>query len=148
MAEIEEEAYEPEEAPELNKTLETVLVAALTEAKRKLLEEGEVVPFTALGMDDKLLIETHPCGDVEDCFEEAEKKIAESNGALAYAFCYDGYVETEEGQRDILIAEGGMPGEEDGHAIGFLYELPEEEGGEIIIDDEPVYVGPAPNFMA
>lgn len=143
-----EDAYELEEAPELNETLETVLVAALTEAKRKLIEGEEIVPFTALGMDDKLLIETHPCGDIDECFAEAEKTVASAEGALAYAFCYDGYVDTDEGSRDVLIAEGGMPGSEDGHAIGFLYELPENEDGEIIIDDEPVYVGPAPNFMS
>ena len=41
---------------------------------------------------------------------------------------------------DCIIAEGGLPGEEEGYAFGYLYD---EEG----IDREIVYIGPAPNFM-
>ena len=39
-----------------------------------------------------------------------------------------------------LIAEGGLPGEEQGYAFGYLYD---EDG----IEREVVYIGPAPNFM-
>lgn len=142
-----EETLAPEGAPELNETLEMVLVAALNEMKRRLVEGEELVPFTALAIEDTLHIETHPKEEMEESFVEAEERVSNSEGAAAYAFCYDGFVETEEGPRDILIAEGGLPGESEAHAIGLLYNLPEEEGDELLVDDEPVYLGPAPNFM-
>lgn len=151
MAETTEdfEMTEDQQAPELDKTLEEVLIAALNEAKRVFLENnGELVPFTALASEGMLEIAPHGVGEVDDCFAAAERYVAASEGKDAYAFCYDGFVDTDDGQCDILIAEGGLPGEQEGHAIGLIYSLPEEEGGEIEIDDEAVYVGPAPNFLA
>lgn len=143
------ELMEDQQAPELDKALEEVLVAALLEAKRVFLENnGELVPFTALASDGKLEIAFHGVGEVDDCFVDAERCVAASQGKEAYAFCYDGFVDTEDGPCDILISEGGLPGEEEGHAIGLFYYPPEAEGEQFEIDDEPVYVGPAPNFMA
>lgn len=136
-----------DEAPEIDETLEAVLLAALNEAKKKLLAGDEVVPFTALAVGETLFIETHPGETVEYCFKEAERTVSHAVGASAYAFCYDGYVETDEGTRDILIAEGGVPGEPEGYAVGYLYTIPESEDGECEVEDEPVYIGPAPNFM-
>lgn len=135
-----------DQVPELDETLESVLLAALNDAKDKLVSGGEVVPFTALAVGETLFIETHPGDDVDFCFREAERTVAHAAGASAYAFCYDGYVETDEGERDVLIAEGGVPGKPEGYAVGYLYTMPEEE--EIAVEDELVYIGPAPNFMA
>ena len=143
-----EVGYAVDEAPEFDETLEAVLLAALGEAKKKLLAGEDVVPFTALAVGETLFIETHPGEDVDYCFKEAERTVSHAIGAAAYAFCYDGYVETEEGTRDILIAEGGLPGEPEGYAVGILYTVPEGEDGEPVVEDEPVYIGPAPNFMA
>ena len=136
-----------DEAPEINKILEAVLIAALNEAKKKLVSGAEVVPFTALAVKENLFIETHPGEDVDECFAAAERTVSHASGAEAYAFCYDGYVDTDAGTRDVLIAEGGMPGELEGYAVGYLYDLPENEEDPIEVDDEPVYIGPAPNFM-
>lgn len=150
MAQIEEtpETMEDLQAPEMDENLQSVLVAALNEARRVFLENGGMLaPFTALASDGMLEIAPHAVGEVENCFADAERCVAAAKGKEAYAFCYDGYVDTEEGECDILIAEGGLPGEEEGHAIGYIYRLPEQEGGLIDIDEEPVYVGPAPNFM-
>ena len=137
-----------DEAPEFDETLEAVLIAALNEAKQKLESGEDVVPFTALAVGETLFIETHPGEDVEACFSAAEHTVANAAGAAAYAFCYDGYVETDEGTRDVLIAEGGIPGEPEGYAVGYLYVAPETEDGQFSVDSEPVYIGPAPNFMA
>ncbi|MCH4185019.1 MAG: hypothetical protein LKF61_05995, partial [Eggerthellaceae bacterium] len=68
-------------------------------------------------------------------------------GADGYGFCYDGYLETDEGQHDALIVEGGTPGGEQGYAIGRLYTPAEQEGEQPVFEDEVVYVGAAPNFM-
>jgi hypothetical protein len=63
-----------------------------------------------------------------------------ARGATAYAFCYDGYLDTEEGMKDCIIAEGGLPGASEAYAFGYIYD---EDG----INKDIVYIGPAPNFM-
>ncbi|MBQ9020816.1 MAG: hypothetical protein IJ113_02215 [Eggerthellaceae bacterium] len=138
----------PEENPQIEQILEAVLLQALDIAKEKL-DEGELlVPFTALAVGETLFIETHPAEDPDDCFKMAQHTVQHASGALAYAFCYDGYVDTNDGELDAIIAEGGIPGSEVGHAVGYLYTV-EGEGEErkFKIEDKPLYIGQAPNFM-
>ena len=98
------------EVPEIDETLESVLVYALEEAREKMSSGGDVVPFTALVVKENLFIETHPGESAEACFAAARHTVEGARGAGAYAFCYDGYVDTDAGQQDALIAEGGIPG--------------------------------------
>lgn len=138
-----ERMVDPENnAPEqdIDDVLKAVINAVLEEACTKMEAGEEVVPFTGLAIKENLFIETHPADDVEECFLAARREVQGARGATAYAFCYDGYIETEDGMRDALIAEGGLPGEEAGYAFGYLYD---DEG----IEKEIVYIGPAPNFM-
>lgn len=135
------------EVPEIDETLESVLLYALGEAKKKLEEGEDVVPFTALAVKETLFMETHPAETPDESFNAARHTVQGARGADAYAFCYDGYVDTDAGTKDALIAEGGIPGLPVGYAIGYLYEAPEEGEGDIEIEAEPVYIGPAPNFM-
>ncbi len=125
---------------DIDDVLKAVIQNVLNEASEKMEQGEEVVPFTGLAIKDNLFIETHPGDDPEQCFLSARREVQGARGATAYAFCYDGYIETEDGMRDALIAEGGLPGEEEGYAFGYLYD---DEG----IEKEIVYIGPAPNFM-
>lgn len=125
---------------DVDDTLKTVIVAVLNEAADKMEAGEEVVPFTGLAVKENLFIETHPGDDTEKIFLAARKEVQGARGATAYAFCYDGFLDTEDGEVDALIAEGGLPGEEQGFAFGYLYN---EDG----VDREVVYIGPAPNFM-
>ena len=125
---------------DIDDVLKTVILAVLNEAADKMEEGKDVIPFTGLAVKENLFIETHPGDDAEECFLKARQEVQGARGATAYAFCYDGYIETEDGERDALIAEGGLPGEEQGYAFGYLYD---DEG----IDREIVYIGLAPNFM-
>lgn len=138
----------PTEAPEMEQILEAVLLQALEIAKEKLDARELPVPFTALAVGETLFIETHPAEDPNDCFKMAQHTVQHASGALAYAFCYDGYVETDDGELDAIIAEGGVPGGESGHAIGYLY-IVEGEGEDLKykVDENPLYIGQAPNFM-
>ncbi len=133
------------EVPEFPEILEQVLLFCLGEAKQKLAENGEVVPFTALAIKDKLFMESHPADTVEDCFKLAQHTVQGAIGAGAYALCYDGYLDTDDGEKDALIAEGGVPGDEVAYALGYLYQLDEED--KPLFDDQPRYIGEAPNFM-
>ena len=95
------------EVPEIPDELERVLVFALDEAKEKIEGGEDVIPFTTLVVKDNLFIESHPGDSAEECFEAAEKNVRGARGADCYAFCYDGYIETDDGVKDALIAEGG-----------------------------------------
>lgn len=133
------------EIPEIPEVLEKVLLYSLSEAKEKLSQAQEVVPFTSLVVKENLFIENHPGESVDDCFNAARHTVQHAQGAQAYALCYDGYVEVDDGTTDALIAEGGVPGADTGFAVGFLYSV--DENGSVKFEDEPAYIGPAPNFM-
>ena len=47
--------------------------------------------------------------------------------------------------RDCIIAEGGTPGAEYGHAIGLPYRIDKE--GNLKFHEEPIYVSRALNYM-
>lgn len=133
------------EVPEIPDELERVLVFALDEAKEKIEGGEDIIPFTALVVKDNLFIESHPGDSAEECFEAAEKNVRGARGADCYAFCYDGYIETDDGVKDALIAEGGVPGADEGYAIAYLYEVSDE--GAFTFESEAAYIGEAPNFM-
>lgn len=132
------------EVPEMPDILEKVLLFALNEAKDKAEKGEDVIPFTALVVKEDLFLESHPGESAEECFAFARHTVQGARGADAYALCYDGYIETDDGVKDALIAEGGVPGADEGHAIGFLY-VEGDEG--LVFEQEAVYVGSAPNFM-
>ena len=57
-----------EEVPEIPEMLENVLLFALDEAKEKMEEGAELVPFTTLVVKENLFIENHPADSAEECF--------------------------------------------------------------------------------
>ena len=125
---------------DIDDVLKAVIQAVLNEAVEKMENGEDIIPFTGLAVKENLFIETHPGDTAEDCFLAARCEVQGARGATAYAFCYDGYIYTEDGIRDAIIAEGGLPGEEEGYAFGYLY----DDSG---IQKEIVYIGGAPNFM-
>lgn len=133
------------EVPEIPEVLESAMLYALGEARDKMLSGEGVVPFTALIVKDNLFIETHPGESAEECFNSARHTVQNARGATGYVLCYDGYIEIDDGVRDAVIAEGGMPGEDAGYAAGYLYE--QGEDGELVFEEEAAYIGEAPNFM-
>ena len=134
-----------EEVPEIPEILEKVMLFALDEAKEKINQGADVIPFTTLVVKENLFIESHPGENADECFADAKHTVEGARGAEAYAFCYDGYIETDKGTKDALIAEGGIPGEPEGMAIGYLYSLVNEKP---VFEKEPAFIGEAPNFMA
>ncbi len=137
---------EYDEVPDIPEYLERVMLEALEEGKKYILGKQLLVPFTLLAIKDSLFLETHPGDSAEDCFALAKHTVEGARGADAYAFCYDGYVDTDDGMKDCIIAEGSTPGASDGYAIGYLYEV-EEDSGIVVVEADPAYIGEAPNFM-
>lgn len=134
-----------DEVPEIPEVLEHALVYSLDQAKAKLSAGESVVPFTALVVKDNLFIENHPGDSEDECFKLARHTVQHASGSNAYVLCYDGYVDLDDGTHDALIAEGGVPGADEGFAVGYLYT--QAEDGSVSFEAEPVYIGPAPNFM-
>ena len=135
-----------QEVPEIPDIVANVLLFALDEAKDKMSKGEEVIPFTCLVVKQNLFIESHPGNSSDECFAYARHTVEGALGADAYGFCYDGYINTDAGIKDAIIAEGGLPGEEVGYAICLLYDTDAE--GKVTFNSEPAYVGEAPNFMS
>ena len=136
-----------EEPIEIPVVLENVLRYCLKDASERMLKGEQIVPFSALAVGQTLFMEEHPGEEPADSFHSARKTVENARGALAYGFCYDGFVEMGENaiRKDCLIAEGGCPGEPYGHAIGLVYDV--EENGAVHFADEPIYVSNALNYM-
>lgn len=134
------------EVPEIPEILEKVLLFSLEEAKEKMLQGADIVPFTSLVVKENLFIENHPGETADECFNFARHTVESARGAEAYSLCYDGYLEVDDKTEDALIAEGGIPGEPHGIAVAYLYATNTE--GKPVFESEPAYVGEAPNFMS
>ena len=130
------------------------LIYAVEEG-RKVLESathGEsFAPFTAIVISDKVYLQPYPQDSAEESFELAEKSVKESKDLKTYAFCYDGFIETEDGKKDAIIAEGGLAGCETGHAVALVYEQSDNTEGQNTTYKFPgsiFYLGLAPNFTS
>ena len=99
-----------DEVPEMPEILEKVLLFSLDRAKTKMEAGEDIIPFTSLAVKETLFMESHPAEDEQGCFNLARHTVEHARGAQAYSFCYDGYVETDDGTHDALIAEGGESG--------------------------------------
>ena len=136
----------PENVPDIPEVLEKALLFLLYES-REMLEAGkDVTPRTALVIGDKLFEESADAASVEACYARAMHTVRNAKGARAYGFVYDGYVEVDDQTIDAIIAEGGFPGEPQGYALGWVYDVAED--GSIAFESEATYIGFAPNFMS
>lgn len=134
------------DVPEMPEVLQRILMEALDQGKSDLEGGYDIVPFTMLVAGGNLFTERHPGDSTEACYASARHTVEGARGAAAYAFCYDGYLDTDEGMKDAVIAEGGTPGAAEGFAIGRIYKL--NSDGKPEFGPAPSYIGNAPNFMA
>ena len=138
------DAVELDEANDLDR----IILFAFNEAMEKLEQGGELEPFTIILHGENLHVETHPGEDVEECFESAALAVQQLAHVLdAYVFAYDGYVATDEGKRDAIIAERGMPGEELAEVFAVLYTLDEEGDGALDFEEGIYDLGLAASLL-
>lgn len=129
------------DAAELDETnnLDKIVLYALDEAMEKLKQSGEVEPFTVILHEENLFVESHPGDDAVECFNAAAAAVKLLEHAMdAYVFVYDGYITTDTGTSDALIAERARPEDETAQAFAILY-TSEEEGEGTLIFEEGVY---------
>ena len=122
------------EVPEIPEILEKVLLFSLDEAKEKMTQFRRCAVHGTGGEGEPVHREPS-CDSAEECFNLARHTVEHARGAAAYALCYDGYIEIDDGVKDALIAEGGVPGEDTGYAVSYLYEMDEE--GNVTFEEEP-----------
>jgi len=125
---------------EITDVLKMVVQRTLDLAADKMDKGEDLVPFTALVAGDDIFLETHDAETAEEIYEKARREVQGARGASAYALCYDGYLELEDGMKDAIVTEAGLPGESEAYAFGYIYD---DEG----VEREVIYIGPAPNFM-
>ena len=95
---------------DIDDVLKAVIQAVLNEAVEKMENGEDIIPFTGLAVKENLFIETHPGDTAEDCFLAARREVQGARGATAYAFCYDGYIDTEDsGIQKEIVYIGGAP---------------------------------------
>lgn len=134
----------PEEIPEIDETLEVLLLQSIDEAQEMMEKDGEFPPFTSLLVGNDVFEETHT-GTTDQCFASAEHTVSGARGATAYSFCYDGYLDTDDGMKDCIIAEGGLPGEAQGIAVGLVYS--KDEDGTLHFVDQVAFIAECPNYL-
>lgn len=137
--------------PDVPQALQNTLSHVLEKGRKELVENGVLVPFSGILVGNQMFIEQHDGKSPRDCFAMAQHAIEGAKGAVAYGFCYDGYIDTSEGRKDAVIAEGGMAGDPKGHAIGYIYEIEQVEGEDkpkLEFEDRIYYIGASNNYMA
>lgn len=134
-------------APDMPELLQKLLQYLVREARKNMEEEQGFAPFVGVAVGESLVLEEISGEEPADVYRMAKHTVEGTTGAQGYGLCYDGYVDTDEGQKDAIIAEGGMAGVPEGYAIALLYNVDQEnEKFEFV---PPIsYIGPAPNFMA
>ncbi|MDO4400773.1 MAG: hypothetical protein Q4D27_07495 [Coriobacteriia bacterium] len=133
------------EVPEMPQVLSSLLAYVVEEGQKKFDEDGDLAPFTAVAVADTLFFEPVEGETPDEMYAFAKHTVEHVRGADAYALCYDGYLDTDKGKRDAIIAEGGVPGAIQGEAVGLVYDVKEDGVREY---HRPIaYIGKAPNFM-
>ena len=136
---------ENEEMQNIPEVLEKALLFCLDTAQIKMGAGEEMAPFTAIVVKDEVFLETYPYEDTQVIYEEACKTVSGATGMAAYAFCYDGYIDTDEGEIDAIIAEGATPDMEEAIAICIPYSL---EDDVYSFGEEPLFAGTCPSFVS
>lgn len=143
-----EETQDAQDAFDETIPLDKVVLYAFDEARQKLEQGSDVEPFTVILAGENLFIESHPGDDIVECFNSARKTIFDMELlADAYVFCYDGYIQLDEGTRDALIAERATKDDEVGEAFALLYRIDEDGDGSIEFEETIFGLGEAPSLF-
>lgn len=134
-----------DEVLELDEILEKITFYCFEEAKEKIDVGDECVPFTVVVDGDQMFVENHPGEDVESCRANAMHTVRSSSAfASHYAFCYDGFLMTDDGQVDAIVVECATNEMEQCYVIALLYK---EEGENVVYEQQPVFIDNGETFF-
>ena len=145
MADFEVDAQYSKD-PEIDETLNALIEMAFGLAQEDL-EKGEVLsPFT-LTLFGENVSQDFFTGETPDEFRVAAELhvVRQANIADGYAFCYDGYLETNQGVMDAIIVEAAMKEDLAGVVYGLLYE---EHDDKLVFEEKPRFIDVISSFLA
>lgn len=129
---------------EMDDILERITFYCLDTAQAKLVEGEELTPFTVIVDGDQMFEENFPGDDVTSCRDAAEANVKSSSAfSTHYAFCYDGFLMTDDGQLDAIIVECATTEMEEAYVIARLYG---QEGDTLVFEETPAYVDDVDTF--
>lgn len=133
-----------QETLEMDEVLERITFYCLDQAQEKLEAGEECTPFTVVVDGDQMFEETFPGDDVVTCRQNAESSVVSSSAFSShYAFCYDGFLMTDQGQMDAIIVECATNEMPKAYVIARLYT---EEDGKLHFEQTPAFVDEADTF--
>ncbi len=121
---------------ELPEDLQKVLFYAFDEAVKNLESQGELLPFTVTLAGDDIYVDSFD--DPDECADLARESVnIMAHIADAYVFCYDGFIQFEDGsESDMVIAEIGEKGQSGAQAYGLIYSI----GGDGVVEYDEALV--------
>lgn len=133
-----------QETLEMDDILERITFYSLDTAQAKLEEGEELTPFTVIVDGDQMFEENFPGDDVTSCRHAAESNVKSSSAfSTHYAFCYDGFLMTDDGQLDAIIVECATTEMDKAYVIARLYR---QEGDTFVFEETPAYVDDIDTF--
>ncbi|MCL2883089.1 MAG: hypothetical protein FWF30_01285 [Coriobacteriia bacterium] len=125
---------------------ESAVFFALDEAATKVEEEGTFDPFLVVLQGEELFVEEQDGEEEEEIYESAKQTLFEMELlADAYVFCYDGYVDLDEGTHDAILVEWARKDSPSAQVLAWLYKDHEDHIDFI----EPLYtLGEADSFFS
>lgn len=132
---------------ELSEDLQKILFYSIDEAINHLENEDTYTPFTVTLAGEDVFLDKHDGEEVEDCFKLAKDAVnLIAHIADAYVFCYDGYIELEDGtESDMIISELGVKGDDSAKVFGLMYRY--DENGQLNYDEALVDLGLSDNLF-
>ena len=109
----------------LTNNLRTALDRAFEEAKRCVREDGGMSPFTIICTSDGFDVAEHSGASTDDVYNSVRALLAQEMPE-AYVLVYDGFVETDAGRSDALLAEVAKRGDALAYLLAITYEQTDE----------------------
>jgi hypothetical protein len=104
--------------------VDRTILYAFDQAAEYLEQGGEFEPFTIVVSGDELFIEEQPGETEEESFASARRTVYQMERlGDAYVFCFDGFVDLEDGHSDAIIVEWARKGDKLAQTIVKLYHL-------------------------
>lgn len=130
-----------QETLEMDEVQEQVIMYCIEEAKEKLIATGSFEPFTVVVVGEDMTVETHP-GDDPEAIQKFAKAAVSSASSFAthYCFCFDGFLDTDQGEIDAIIVHSAQRDMDNAYVIAGLYRIDESGDGSIEFEDGLTYV--------